>query len=305
MSSIAPGTFAEGIRNYDFRRPDKFSKEQLRTLHMLHENYARMVSTLLSAQLRSTVEVTVTAVEQMSYGEFSRGLSNPGVITVITLAPLTSNAVFDIEPTSAMFFVDRVLGGTGNALAQARELTEIEQMVIRRMIAGMLEHLREGWRNIADVKPRVESVETNPMFAQIVAPSEMCAVISFALSCGELAGHMSLCLPYLMMEPVLPKLSAFIWFAGARRNDGPSAAGKVQSRLEEVEVVVAAELGSAEISLRELLQLAPGDVVQLRRNIAEPLPVSVGEQLAFVARPGTHRGRMALQIIGRIEEVKQ
>lgn len=305
MSSIAPGMQGAGIRNYDFRRPDKFSKEQLRTLHMLHENYARMVSTLLSAQLRSTVEVSVAAVEQMSYGEFSRGMNNPGVITVITLAPLSSNAVFEIEPTSAMFFVDRVLGGTGNALAQARELTEIEQMVIRRMVAGMLDHLREGWRNIADVKPRVESVETNPMFAQIVAPSEMCAVISFGLSCGELAGHMSLCLPYLMMEPVLPKLSAFIWFAGSRRNDGPSAAGKVQSRLEEVDVPVTAELGSANITLRELLELAPGDVVQLNRNISELLPVSVGGQLALMARPGTHRGRVALQIIGRIEEVKQ
>ena len=294
----------QGVRIYDFRRPDKFPKEQLRTLHLLHENYARMVSTLLSAQLRSTVEVSVESVEQMSYGEYGRKLNNPGVIAVISLAPLSSNAAVELEPAIAMLLVDRVLGGSGKGNSGERELTEIEQAVIRRIFGAMMDHLREGWRNIAEVTPEIESVETNPMFAQIVAPSEMCAVISFALTFGELSGYMTLCLPYLMMEPVLPKLSAFVWFAGTRRNkDEATSAAKVRARLEEADVTLVAELGAASLTLRELLGLGPGDVVPLKRRIDEQLLISVGDQHAFTARPGIHRGRVALQITGRIEEV--
>jgi flagellar motor switch protein FliM len=296
---------AHEVRSYDFRRPDKFSKEQLRTLHMLHENYARHVSTLLSAQLRSTAEVSVGSVEQMSYGEYSRRLANPGVIAVLSLAPLSSNAMFEVEPSIAMLLVDRVLGGSGDHRLAARELTEIEQAVTRRMITAMIEFLKDGWRNIADIHPRIESIETNPMFAQIVAPSEMCAVIALNLTLGDIAGSITLCLPYLMMEPILPKLSAFVWFAGARQADAPTSAAKVQARLEEVAVSLVAELGGTSLTLRELLELGSGDIVQLDRAIEEALPVYIDRQHAMWARPGVHRGRLALQITGRLEEVPQ
>ncbi len=303
--SSSMGRRAQEVRSYDFRRPDKFSKEQLRTLHMLHESYARFVSTLLSAQLRSTAEVSVTAVEQMSYGEYSRRLANPGVISVMSLAPLSSNAVFEVEPAIAMLLVDRVLGGNGEHRMAARELTEIEQAVIRRMVTAMVEFLKDGWRNVADIHPNIESIETNPMFAQIVAPSEMCAVIAFSLVLGDTSGYITLCLPYLMMEPILSKLSAFVWFAGTRRTDAPTAAAKVQARLEEVLVSLVAELGGTSLTLRELLDLGAGDIVQLDRQIQEPLPVLVGEQLTMWARPGVHRGRVALHITERLEEVSQ
>jgi len=292
------------IRAYDFRRPDKFSKEQLRTLQMLHENYARMVTTLLSAQLRVTVEVSVTAAEQMSYGEYGRKLSNPGVLAVVSLAPLGSNALLDLEPSIAMLLVDRVLGGSGSVRATGREITDIEQTVVRRMVTAMLDHLRDGWRNIAEVSPQVESIETNPMFAQIVAPSEMCAVVSFTLKFGELSGYMNLCLPYLMMEPVLPKLSAFVWFAGGKRRDVHSSVDRVRANLEQVSVELTAELGTSTLTIRELLRLVPGDIVQLDRRVSEQLPVHVGDQHAMWARPGTHRGRIALQITKRLEEVQ-
>jgi flagellar motor switch protein FliM len=302
--SLGADNAGQNVRAYDFRRPDKFSKDQLRTLQMLHDSYARMVTTLLSAQLRVTAEVTVTAAEQMSYGEYSRRLNNPGVLVVVSLSPLSSNALMEIEPAVAMLLVDRVLGGTGESKARARELTEIEQAVVRRLASAMVEQLHDGWRNIAEVSPQVESIETNPMFSQIVAPTEMCAVVSFALRIGEASGPLSLCLPYLMMEPVLPKLSAFVWFAGARRKDAPSSAAKVQARLEEAVVELSAELGGASISIRELLRLAPGDIVHLDRRVNEQLPVMVGEQQAMWARPGTHRGRLALQITKRLEEVQ-
>lgn len=290
------------IRSYDFRRPDKFSKDQLRTLSMLHENYARVVSTVLSGQLRTTVELAVSSVRQETYAEFSLRLHNPGVIAVVSLAPLSGNAVLEVEPGVAMYLVDRVLGGAGTSAPELREFTEIELTVARRLVWSLLEHLRDGWRNIVEVAPQVESVETNPMFAQVVAPGEMCAVVTFAIRVGAIAGTICLCLPYLLMEPVVSKLTAFVWFSGAPRADARSEEDRVRACLQDVPVVVIAELGGAELTLSDLLGLAAGDVVVLDRDVRDPVLVRVGNRIKLSARPGTHRGRMALSIIGRAEE---
>jgi len=292
-----------GFRQYDFRLPDKFSKEQLRTLHLLHESYARVVSTVLSGQLRATAEVSVGTVEQVTFGEFSRRLSNPGAIAVVSLKPLTGNAVLVLEPGLAIFLVDRVLGGKGAVAPEPyRELTEIEQTVVRRLVASMLEHLRDGWRNVAEITPVVESLETNPMFAQVVGPSEICAVVGFALKIGELRGSISLCFPYLLMEPVLPSLSAFIWFAATRRTNGSSAEARIRSRLEEVTVELVATLGSAYLSLRELLDLGIGDVVPLDRAANDELVIAIDDRPKLQAHPGMHRGRLAVEITRTYQE---
>jgi flagellar motor switch protein FliM len=293
------------VRSYDFRRPDKFSKDQLRTLSMLHENYARVVSTVLSGQLRTTVDLSVSSVKQQTYAEFSLRLHNPGVIAVVSLAPLGGNAVLEVEPAVAMYLVDRVLGGAGTSLPQLREFTEIELTVSRRLVWSLLEHLRDGWRNIVEVAPAVESVETNPMFAQVVAPGEMCAVVSFSIKVGKVEGSVCLCLPYLLMEPVVSKLTAFVWFSGAPRADARADEDQVKGRLQEVPIDVVAELGSASLTLNDLLGLSAGDVVVLDHDMREPIMVRVGNRIKLRARPGTHRGRLALSIMGRVEEDQQ
>ncbi|MDP2872523.1 MAG: flagellar motor switch protein FliM [Bacillota bacterium] len=293
------------MRSYDFRRPDKFSKDQLRTLHMLHENYARVVSTVLSGQLRTTVEVAVASVKQETYAEFSLRLHNPGAIAVVSLAPLSGNAVLEVEPGVAMYLVDRVLGGAGTSAVQLRELTEIELTVARRLVWSLLEHLRDGWRNIVEVTPAVESVETNPMFTQVVAPGEMCAVVSFTIRVGLVAGTICLCLPYLLMEPVVSKLTAFVWFSGAPRARAAADGEMIKARLQEVSVEVVAELGGAVLTLEDLLGLSVGDVVVLDRATVDPILIRVGHSVKLSARPGTHRGRLALSIIERVEEGQQ
>lgn len=296
---------AGDLRRYDFRRPDKFSKEQLRTLELLHESYARVISTALSGQLRTTAEVSVTDVEQLTFGEFNRRLTNPGVIAVVGLTPLTGNAVMAIEPSLAIYLVDRVLGGKGGGSAELRELTEIEQSVVRRLITSLVEHLRDGWRNLAEISPTVESVETNPMFAQVVGPSEICAVVSFTLKIGDLRGSISLCFHYLLLEPVLPRLSAFIWFAATKRTDDSSAANKVRAQLGEISVELVATLGGSRLSLGQLLDLGVGDVVALDRAAADELVLAVDDRAKFRARPGIHRGRLAVQITKVYREGKE
>lgn len=293
------------VRSYDFRRPDKFSKDQLRTLSMLHENYSRVVSTVLSGQLRTTVDLSVSSVKQRTYAEFSAGLSNPGVIAVVSLAPLDGNAVLEVEPSVAMYLVDRVLGGAGTSLREPREFTEIELTVSRRLVWSLLEHLRDGWRNIVEVSPAVESVETNPMFAQVVAPGEMCAVVSFSIKVGAVQGSICLCLPYLLMEPVVSKLTAFVWFSGAPRVDPGADEDQIKGRLQEVPVEVVAELGATVLTLNDLLGLSAGDVVVLDHDMRDPIMVRVGSKIKLSAHPGTHRGRLALSIIGRVEEDQQ
>ncbi len=196
------------VKIYDFRRPDKFSKDQIRTLHMMHETFARLTSTALSAQLRALVGVHVASVDQLTYEEFIRSIPNPTTLAVVNMDPLKGSAVLEIDPSITFTIIDKLFGGRGEPAKISRELTEIELSVMEGIVVRILGNLRESWSNVIDLRPRLSTIETNPQFAQIVPPSEMVVLITLETKVGEVEGMTNLCLPYITIEPVISKFSA-------------------------------------------------------------------------------------------------
>lgn len=286
------------IKSYDFSRPSKFAKDQIRTLAMLHENFSRLVTSSLSAYLRTMLRVEVVSVDQLTYEEFTKSLQNPTVMNIIKLSPLEGNMVMEFAPNIALAFIDRLLGGRGAYYGNPRELTEIEQMVIKRVVLRTFNNLKEAWSNVADITPEYENLETNPLFAQVIPPTEMVILITLNLKIMEISGLINLCYPYIVLEPILARLSSQYWYASSRRNFTPEDMRNLERKLKEAVVPVSVELGRTSISLRELLNLSIGDVIRLDQAVKAPLVVRVGEEEKYLGFPGIIKNRLAVQLSG-------
>lgn len=284
------------VKVYDFRRPKKFSKEQLRSLTMIHENFARLFSNYLSAHLRSIVQVGVISVEQLSYAEFTSAVPTPTNLVIFAMPPLKGTAVLEINPSIAFALVDRLLGGPGNTIDKPRELTEIEQSIINRIIRKFLEFLTESWKSLVDIVPQVEGSETNSQFVQIVSPNETVALITFSIQLGNANGMANLCIPFLAFEPILDKLSARLWFAESHTGGRPVQLEELRYRVGKARVPVVVGLGETTISIREFLGLKVGDCLQLETRVDGDLPVYVGNRLKFYGRPGLVNNKLSIQI---------
>ncbi len=292
------------VKIYDFRRPDKFSKDQIRTLQMMHETFARLTTTALSAQLRALVGVHVASVDQLTYEEFVRSIPNPTTLAVINMDPLKGSAVLEIDPSITFTIIDKLFGGKGEAHKISRELTDIELSVMESIVVRILGNLRESWSNVIDLRPRLGNIETNPQFAQIVPPNEMVVLITLETKVGDVEGMTNLCLPYITIEPVISKLSAQYWFSSIRKGATDENLAIIQSRLENVQLDVVAELGETEISMGEALNLTIGDVVLLHNTkIDSDMILKVEGRNKFKCRPGVVGSRVSVQIGEKIEEV--
>ncbi|MCR4399243.1 MAG: flagellar motor switch protein FliM [Firmicutes bacterium] len=283
------------VRLYDFRRPDKFSKDQLRTIQMIHDTFSRQLSGYFAGKTRTVVQTFITSVDQMTYAEFLRGVTNPGIIGVVKMTPLSGSALMEVTPNVGFPIIDRMLGGPGQALAKSRPLTEIELTVIEGILEGVVEILGSSWKNIIELRPSLEAIETNPMFVQVIAPNEVVVVVATEVRVGECAGAINLCLPYLCIEPVLPRLSAHQWFSSAQRGTLREP-DSVTMGLREVPVEVTVELGDAEVTVEELLNLEPGDVVVLRQNIEHELKVYVDGRPKLLGRPGKSKKKVGVLV---------
>ncbi len=291
------------IKIYDFKRPDKFSKEQIRTVSIMHETFARLTTTSLSAQLRSLVHVHVASVDQLTYEEFIRSIPTPTTLAVINMDPLKGNAVLEIDPAITFSIIDRLFGGTGQGAKVSRDLTDIEQSVMEGIIVRILANMREAWTQVIDLRPRLGQIETNPQFAQIVPPSEMVVLVTLETKVGEEEGMMNFCIPYLTIEPIISKLSSQFWFSSVRRSSTTQYLGTLKEKLSDVDMDVAAEIGTINLPIRDVLALKNGDVVLLSNSkVGEPLTLSVGNKKKFYCQPGVVGKKMAVQIISKIEE---
>lgn len=292
------------VKIYDFRRPDKFSKDQIRTLQMMHETFARLTTTALSAQLRALVSVHVASVDQLTYEEFIRSIPNPTTLAVINMDPLKGSAVLEIDPSITFTIIDKLFGGTGESTKISRELTDIELSVMEGIIVRILGNLREAWSNVIDLRPRLGNIETNPQFAQIVPPNDMVVLVTLETKVGEVEGMMNLCIPYITIEPVISKLSAQYWYSSIRKGATDENASIIQSRLEAVELPIVVEVGEVEITMEELLAIQVGDVIKLpNTKINSDMIVKIGGRNKYKCRPGVIGNRVAVQIGEKIEEI--
>ena len=294
------------IKIYDFKRPDKFSKEQLRTVSNMHETFARLTTTSLSAQLRSLVHVHVASVDQLTYEEFIRSIPTPTTLAVVNMDPLKGNAILEIDPAITFCIIDRLFGGRGiTGSNKNRDLTDIEQSVMEGIIVRILANMREAWTQVIDLRPRLGQIETNPQFAQIVPPSEMVVLITLETKVGDEEGMMNFCIPYLTIEPIISKLSSQFWFSSVRKSSTTQYLGTIKQQLTTVDMDVVAEIGTINLSIRDVLSLRCGDVVRLSSvKVGDPLTLSVGNKKKFYCQPGVVGKKMAVQITGKIENIE-
>lgn len=293
------------IKIYDFRRPNKFSKDQIHTLNVIFENYTRSLSTYLSAQLRAPIQVDILSVEQLTYDEFIRSIPNPTILNIFSLYPLEGSAIMEINPNIGFAFLDRLLGGPGDTLAKLRGLTEIEQTVMERLAQKMLDYLAEPWGSIVELQPSLERIETNPQFTQLVSPSEIMIIISLETQMADVLGMINICIPFLVLEPVLDKLSVHYYYSASSPKTNAEDIAAIQYKLENTEILVKVLLGRTTIKVRDLLELSVGDVIPLERSVHEELEVAIGQRTKFLGKPGILGNKISLQISQVIKEGNQ
>ncbi|MEE2894825.1 MAG: flagellar motor switch protein FliM [Planctomycetota bacterium] len=286
------------IRPYDFKRPERISKDQMRTLQTLHETFARGFGAQLSGFLRSIVEVRVATADQMTYSEFINSLPNPTCFTLLNCEPLDGQFCMEISPLIVYPFVDRLLGGNNKGMViPQRPMTSIEARLVRRILQLGLASLTEAWTDVQEMRFGIGAMESNPHLVQIVPPNEVVVVIGFEVKLGGRAGTMSLCMPYNVIEPVMEALNAESWLVTGR-GDASSADPAIVSRLHTSAMQVEATLAETTITLSELGRLEVGDLITTDRLAHEPVTVSVEGRPKYEAVLGQHRGQRALRIVG-------
>jgi flagellar motor switch protein FliM len=242
------------------------------------------------------VQVDVIAVDALPYMDFSNSLTNPDLMAMIDFSPLTGSIIFEMSPMIAYCCIDRILGGRGSSSQELREFTEIETALIGRMLSQLLNIYRTSWENVISINPRLDKIETNPQFAQIVSPNEMVALVTLNVKVSEAEGMMNICIPYVVVEPIMSKLTTKFWYSLVEKEPIANAKEMLEHKLESTNVPVRGVLGNTNITVRELLELTVGDVLPLDRGVDEAVDVYVGDLLKFKARPGVRRRKTALKI---------
>ncbi|MFH0920096.1 MAG: flagellar motor switch protein FliM [Fibrobacterota bacterium] len=289
------------VQIYDFRRPDRVSKDQMRTLQNLHEGYARLFSTTMTSYLRTLVEIELVSVDQLTYSEFIMSISNPSCIYVFQMEPLEGNAIFEINPALVFYMVDRLFGGQGKSLEQNRELTSIEESVMLKIAERALSDLKDVWEHIGIFNPKIVHYETNPQFVQVAPPSETVILVSLEVRMQNGSGLLSLCFPFMVLESIIGKLSGESWMK-AQRVSTRETEKVVRKEIESRTIRVTAEIGNLTLSVRDLLQLKKGDVLLTDRNVDSRLGIRLNSQLKMEGKPGLVGRRKAIQITSFINK---
>lgn len=284
------------VKNYDFARPSKFSKEHLRTLEIIFEHFGRLLASNLPAYLRKSVNVDVVNSEVVIYSEFSNALSNPVLLGVIGFSPLKGNVIMEMASNLGFAIVDRLLGGNGASIERTRDFSEIELTILERIFTICVNLMQEPWQNVIKLSPRLERIETNSQFAQIISPSETIAIITINIKIGDVEGLMNICLPFTTVEPVMDKLNTKYWFSTMQDKDDNTYEDAIESVISRAQIPIKAVLGSSKISVLDFINLQVGDIIKVDKKIDEELMIYVGNIEKFAALPGYSEDKYAVRI---------
>ncbi|MDU3548223.1 MAG: flagellar motor switch protein FliM [Clostridium sp.] len=290
------------IKKYDFRSPQKFSKDHIRTLEMVHDAFARIISNYLSGQLRKHVKVDIQSVEQITYEEFVHSIANPTILTIFKMPPLQGNILLEMNPQFSFQILDILLGGTGDRDEKTKEFSEIDKNILANITSEMIKSLILAWDGILEVKPEFEGLETNPSANQTLAPNEPVALLSFLVELGKSTTYMNLCIPYLSVEKVLDKLVVQYWFKTDESELEDEAREKLKKGLDPVKVNMHVELGKTEITVDDFLELVNGDVLVLNSQYSDPVRVFVENEECFIAKPGIVGKNMGIQLLDILDK---
>ena len=290
------------VKDYDFSRPTKFSKEHLRTLEMIFEHYGRLLSTNLPVYLRKNVQVTVASSETVTFNEFTNALSNPVILGIINFAPLNGTIIMDLATNLGYAMLDRMLGGSGAPLEKSREFSDIEMTIIQKIIIMFTQLLRDPWKNVIEVSPVLQRLETNPQFAQVIAPNDMIAIVTLSMKIGEVEGFLNICLPFFTLEDIMDKLNTRYWYSTMQESHDENYEIYIESLIRKVDIPIRAILGRSTISVSDFVGLQVGDCIRLDSKVDDDLNVYVGNIKKFTALPGAEKDSYAVRITSVIRE---
>ena len=290
------------VKDYDFARPAKFSKEHLRTLEIIFEHYGRLLSTNLPGYFRKNVQVEVANAEAVTYQEFSNALSNPVILGVANFSPMKANVLVEVGTNLGYAMIDRMLGGEGNPLDKSREFSDIEQAIIEKVLGMCVGLMREPWLNVLEINPYLERIETNSQFAQIISPSEMTALVTLNIHIGEVDGMMNVCIPYLAVEDIMDRLSTKYWYSTLQDKDDNDYEEAIEGLIKRAQIPITAMLGKTELSVQEFAGLQIGDIIRLNVGVEDEIKVYVGNIKKFTARPGSSGDQYAVRVTSVLRE---
>ncbi|MDP4145960.1 MAG: flagellar motor switch protein FliM [Bacillota bacterium] len=290
------------VKVYDFRSPQKFSKDHIRTLELIHDNYARIIANYLTAQVRDNVKVKIESVEQVTYEEFIHSVPNPTILTIFKMPPLNGSILFDTPPQFVYQIIDILLGGNGSGKYKAREFTDIDKNIILKVNQGLITNLKLAWGDVLEVQPEIDALETNPALNQTLAPHEPVALITFSVELGGSSSFINMCIPYISIEKVLDKLVVQYWYQENDQELLIESREKLKHRLNIVDIPVTALLGKTNITVDEFLRLSVGDVLTLDNKCTDPVDVLIDEASHYTGKPGVVGKNMGIQILDIIDK---
>ncbi len=290
------------VKDYDFKRPAKFSKEHLRTLEIIFEHFGRLLSTNLPVYLRKSVQVSVVNSEALTFSEFTNSLPNPVILGIVNFLPLNGDIMVELASNLGFAIIDRMLGGQGDPLEKIREFSEIELSILEKIMVICVRLLREPWKNVVDLSPVLERIETNPQYAMIIAPTEMISIVTLNMKVGDVEGLMNVCLPFFTMESIMDKLNTKFWFSTMQNGNDEDYHEHIEDMINHVPMPVKAVLGNSVISVSDFVNLQIGDIIRLDTRVAEELNIYVGNIRKFTALPGAVKKKYAVRITSVVRE---
>lgn len=296
VKEIEDSSIEKKVKKYDFRNPQKIAKDQLRTLEIIHENFSRLLQTFLSGYLRAPVKVSVLTVDQYAYSEFTNAISNPAFISLIEFKPLDGQIIIDISTNIAFTIIDRLLGGDGEKPVDIRSFTEIEITLLKNIMKRIIGLISQAWDNVIILTPSLDKIETNSQFAQIISPNETIALITMNLLIGDVEGLINICIPHIVLEPILEKLSTKLWFSTTKKEASDIDKEFLRKRIQNTYVNLNVNIGSTRITIGDLLNLQEGDIVMLDDMVDSEVCINVGTQIKFYGKPGINKNKVAVQI---------
>ena len=296
------------ISVYDFKRPERVSKDQMRSIQSLHDGFSREFAADLSGLMRSMIEVTLVSTDQLTYGEFVFSLENPTCINLIEAEELGADFLLDLQPAIVFPIIDRLLGGHKEAASHVpnRPMTDIELVLVKRITDLAVRALSNAWTNVCEMELRVTQTESNPQLVQIVPPNEVVILLAFEIVMGDHRGVMNLCIPFNTIEPLAEKFTSDTWSAYTKKDLTPLQKLNLETSLESASVEVIAQLADTKLTAGEVAELGIGDLITTDRDVSQGLTIWVKGQPMFTARPGLLKGHKAIEIgqhIDRIEDV--
>ena len=290
------------VKKYDFKRPAKFSKEHLRTLEIIFEHYGRLLSTNLPVYLRKTCQVSVVNSEALTFSEFTNSLANPVLLGIVDFSPLNGSIMLELAANVGYAIIDRMLGGQGDSLDKSRDFSEIELAIIEKIMIVCVRLLREPWKNVAEISPVLERIETNPQFAQIISPTDMISIVTLNIKIGDVEGLMNICLPYFTLESIMDKLNTRFWFSNMQEKTDEFFSDQIESMIRRVDIPVKAVLGKSTITVGDFTDLQIGDIIRIDTKVDQELDVYVGNIKKFTALPGASKDAYAVRITSIMRE---